>query len=197
MTTQKGREGKEYSRAEGREGTDGASPCEARQEGVLEPQGRNPLPGVPVTDEECGQGPNSGGTTDILFALSRKAQGDFVVEAHGMEREKKKRKHPWFIWLSLLGLMWVHGNVSAKTLRSRTKFEDEEFNRHLGYTGRLLGLMLGMVMIPSAVMCYLMGLMPEPWATVWNCFILLYVYLAGVFITDHLYQYCNRERKNK
>lgn len=110
-------------------------------------------------------------------------------------KEPGKKKHPWFIWLSLLGLAWVHGKASLKTLKSRTKYEDEEFNQHLGYTGRLLGLMLGMVMLPSALMCYLMDLMPEPYATLWNCFILLYVYLAGVFITDYLYQYCNRKQK--
>lgn len=106
-----------------------------------------------------------------------------------------KKKHPWFIWLSFLGLMWLHGNVSLKTATSRTKYKDEEFNQHLGYGGRLLGLMLGMVIFPGVLMCYLMDLMPEPYATIWNCFILLYVYLAGVFITDYLYQYCNRKGK--
>ena len=59
-----GFEGKEYARAGGREGTVGASPWNARAEGVPELRGGNAPPAVPVMDEECGKPPNSGGTTD-------------------------------------------------------------------------------------------------------------------------------------
>lgn len=111
-----------------------------------------------------------------------------------LKTKGKKSKTPWFIWLSFLGLSFLHGRYSFKYTASKTKFEDENLNRYLGYLARFLGLFFGVFGIPVLLMEYLiMDRMPEPWYTVWNCVILAYAYFAGVFITWRLYRYLNRD----
>lgn len=112
------------------------------------------------------------------------------------------KRHPKFIWLSFLGLNrigigqsdWAPEEKGGLAFRYTvtTGMDDAYAALKMGYTARLMGYMIGVVMLPGVLMCQAMDRMPEPWATVWNCFILLYVYLAGVFLTDHLYNYCYR-----
>lgn len=59
----------------------------------------------------------------------------------------------------------------------------------MGYCGRFLGLTFGIIIIPGILMSYMMDMMPEPYAAIWNYLILIYVYFAGVFVADKLYQY--------
>lgn len=106
----------------------------------------------------------------------------------------EKIKAPWFIWLSFFGLMFLHGSYSSKYMASKTKFDNQELNKNLGYLVRLVGLFIGAFGVPRLLMLYLiMDRMPEPWYTVWNCIILAYAYFAGVFITWRLYRYLNRD----
>lgn len=123
----------------------------------------------------------------------------------GTQRRKAWKKeipkqHPKWIWLSFLGLSRIgrggflpdeKGNPMFRAAFS-VRPEDEDAELQMGCMARLVGLMLGAVIIPGVLMCCAMDRMPEPYATVWNCFILLYVYFAGVFITDYLYNYCHR-----
>jgi len=109
------------------------------------------------------------------------------------------RQHPKWIWLSFLGLGRIgRGGFSPdeKGPIFRAAFsvrqEDEAAALGMGYVARLVGLMLGVVIVPGVLMCCIMDRMAEPCATIWNCFILLYAYFSGVFITDHLYNYCYR-----
>ena len=108
--------------------------------------------------------------------------------------KKSPPKAPWFIWLSFLGLMFLNGKHSIQCMAGKPKYTGKEFDRHCGYTVRLIGLFIGVFGIPTLLMEYLiMDRMPEPWYTVWNCIVLVYAYFAGVFITWRLYRYLNRE----
>ena len=105
-----------------------------------------------------------------------------------------KKKFPWFIWLSFLGLAFLHGTYSFRYAASNKRWEDEKLNQNLGYLGRFIGLFFGVFGIPCVLMMYLiMDRMAEPWYTVWNCIILAYAYFAGVFITWRLHRYLHRE----
>ena len=107
---------------------------------------------------------------------------------------KQEQKAPWFIWLSFFGLMFIHGKHSFQYAASKTKYEDENLNRWLGYLARFVGLSFGVFAIPTLLMLYLiMERMSEPWYTIWNCIILAYAYFSGVFITWRLYLYLNRK----
>ena len=109
-------------------------------------------------------------------------------------RSSPKQKAPWFIWLSFFGLIFIHGKYSFKYAASKTKFEDKNLNRWLGYLARFAGLFFGVFAIPTVLMlCLIMDKMPEPWYTIWNCIILAYAYFAGVFITWRLYRYLDRK----
>ena len=104
----------------------------------------------------------------------------------------KKRKPPWFIWLSFFGLAWLQDKHDAENTAGMTTWSDRHSNRHMGYLGRFAGLFFGVFGIPVVWMLHVMNRLPEPWATVWNCLILAYAYFAGVFITWRLYRYLER-----
>ena len=105
----------------------------------------------------------------------------------------ENKKHAWFIWLSFLGLAWLSGKQSFQYAVNEEKWEDSHLNRHMGYTGRLLGMLLaGFVISCLLMLCCTMDRMPEPWYTVWNCIILAYAYFSGVFITWRLYRYLSQ-----
>lgn len=123
----------------------------------------------------------------------------------GNQRQKVRKKgipkqHPKFIWLSFLGLGrigrggWIPEEKGGPVFRAAfsVRLEDEDAEMRMGCMARLVGLMLGVVIVPGVLMCCAMDRMPEPCAAVWNGFILLYVYFAGVFIADRLYNYCYR-----
>ena len=104
--------------------------------------------------------------------------------------KKFVRNDPWWIWLSFLALVFLHGTYALSYATSRRRRENAEQNRYLGYLGRFFGLLIGVFAIPCELMMHLiMNRMPEPWYTVWNCVVLAYAYFSGVFITRHLYHY--------
>lgn len=102
-----------------------------------------------------------------------------------------KRKHPWFIWLSFIGLAWFSGRVSFEYRSERmTKWPDEKVNRWLGWCGRLIGSVLAGVILPII----LAGCFIKPFCLIWNILVVPYIYLAGVFITNYLYNWHNRNK---
>lgn len=102
-----------------------------------------------------------------------------------------KRRHPWFIWLSLIGLAWLARKVFWEHSTLMTKWPNETVNWWLGWCGRLVGSVLAGVILPAA----LAGCLIEPFSMAWNIMISVYVYLAGVLITDYLYNWYNKKSK--
>ena len=102
-----------------------------------------------------------------------------------------KRKHPWFIWLSFIGLAWFSGRVSFEYRSERmTKWPDEKVNRWLGWCRRLIGSVLAGVILPII----LAGCFIKPFCLIRNILVVPYIYLAGVFITNYLYNWHNRNK---
>ena len=75
--------------------------------------------------------------------------------------KKGRPKAPWFIWLSFLGLTFLHGKRSVQYLAGKPTYTGKEFDRHCGYTVRLIGLFIGVFGIPTLLMEYLNSLMLE------------------------------------
>lgn len=98
----------------------------------------------------------------------------------------KKEKRPWFIWLSLMGIPRIQQQIYKRIHPMKT---DWQVNTWAGYCLRAWGLMLGVVMLPAALTLCVLNSMSEPYATIWTCIIILYVYFAGVFVLDRLYRY--------
>lgn len=93
-------------------------------------------------------------------------------------------KKPWFIWLSIFSFMLLFMWCSLTILRKKIK----------GLWGdlaeKILLLWFGLVMIPcglmSIILYMLTQLLPSA-AIIWNFFILFYIYAIGVYITNNLY----------
>lgn len=108
----------------------------------------------------------------------------------------KKQKSPWWIWLSFGGLVLVLMEIRFREDRlvrerraEKRKISDEELNRWLGFCGRFVGLMLGLVILPMVLMRTLTEQLPEPWATILRGFSLVYFYFVCVFVASRLYRF--------
>lgn len=117
----------------------------------------------------------------------------FALEEH---TEMKSRKSPWWIWLSFGGLVLVLEIIYFRERRlvrerraEKRKISDEELNRWLGFCGRFICLMLGLVILPMVLMGTSAEQLPEPWAAILIGFSLVYFYFACVFVTSRLYQF--------
>lgn len=94
-------------------------------------------------------------------------------------------KTPWFIWLSILGLIYLQFMYSSHYMTTPGRWEDQNLNRWLGYTARLFGLFIGVFFVPVVLMGYLL---PDSWPAK-TCAELVYTYFAFVFVTWRLYRY--------
>ncbi len=96
-------------------------------------------------------------------------------------------KKPWFIWFSLFSFMllfmWCNFTIFFRK-KGKGLWGD--------LAGKFLLLWFGLVMIPCGLMSVLLymltQLLPSA-ALIWNLFIIIYIYAIGVYITNNLYSW--------
>lgn len=91
-------------------------------------------------------------------------------------------RKPWYIWLSLLGFMYLYLLIILRTLRGSLRHEKGTLDRWIWAVGVLFGLMI-CLMLPTWLLSIALH------QTMFEGLILVYFYFAGVFVTYQLYKW--------
>lgn len=97
-------------------------------------------------------------------------------------------KKPWYIWLSIIGMLVILLSAAKKIFKKRPV----DIRLWIRFCGKFFLLFLGAILLPCAALLMLMG-----WAltinvvlgTILNVIVFVYLYGMGVVVANHLYQW--------